>query len=76
MTTLKVASTQDKPLLILKRVSTTRWPSRAEATKSVLRGYSSIKSSLCEISEDNSEALGLYNQMIKLETGIYAVFLE
>ena len=74
VTTLKAASTQDKPLLIIKRVSTTRWSSRADATKSVVRGYSSIKSTLCGMSEDNSEALGLYNQMIKFETDIYAVF--
>lgn len=69
------------PILIPKRTKTTRWSCRADATKALLRGYKEIKNVLLEISENKEElgksrivALSLYKKMLKIQTGLYAVF--
>ncbi|KAF0693319.1 zinc finger MYM-type protein 1-like, partial [Aphis craccivora] len=66
---------------IPKRISTTRWSCRSDATKALFHGYSQIKSTLDSISNNlnelpktRDEANGLYNKMCKLETGIYCAF--
>ncbi|VVC33884.1 Ribonuclease H-like domain,Domain of unknown function DUF4371 [Cinara cedri] len=66
---------------IPKRISTTRWSCRSDATKALFRGYSQIKSTLDSISNNlnelpktRDEANGLYNKLCKLETGIYCAF--
>ena len=68
-------------VLVPKRITTTRWSCRADAIKALLRGYTEIKNALFEISEDEEQhnksritALGLYNQMLTMETGLYTVF--
>lgn len=73
----------DKPILVPKRTTTTRWSCRADATKALLRGYREIKNALFEISQDKEDsgksrvtALSLHNKMSKLETGLYTVFWE
>lgn len=68
-----VSGSKDR-LIIPKRVSTTRWSSRAEAVKSVCLGIKEYRTALLELAEDNDEARGLYNIIIKLETNIYIVF--
>jgi hypothetical protein len=77
---LKRAETEN-PILIPKRTKTTRWSCRSYATKALLRGYKKIKNALLEISENKEElgksrivALSLYNKMLKIQTGLYAVF--
>lgn len=79
---LKKAET-DKPILVPKRTTTTRWSCRADATKALLRGYKEIKNALFEISEDKEDsgksrvtALRLQNKMSKMETGLYTVFWD
>lgn len=71
----------EKCILVLKRISTTRWSCRADATKALLGGYKEIKKALFDISENKEEsaksriiALSLLKTMAKLETGIYALF--
>lgn len=56
-----------------KRVSTTRWSSRADAVKSIIKHYNTYKDVLYELSNEHDQARGLYEIMNKLETGIYAV---
>lgn len=69
---LDAASTPENRLLVPKRVSTTWWSFQADACKALVQNYAQIKSTLEEMSEGNVQAQGLYNQMSKLETGIYA----
>ncbi|XP_068205280.1 uncharacterized protein [Palaemon carinicauda] len=67
-------------VLIPKRVTTTRWSYRTDASKALQQGYSSFKEAL-KIENDKDEkdviryeAKGLYDQMCQLEMGIYAMF--
>lgn len=76
--TLKSAGSS---VLVPKRVTTTRWSCRADASKALEQGYSSFKEALMKIGNDKDEkdvtqceAKGLYDQMCQLEMGIYAVF--
>ena len=78
---LKKAET-DNRILVPKR-TTPQWSCRADATKALRRGYKEIKNALVEISEDEEDsgksrvtALGLYNKMLKMETGLYTVFWD
>ena len=71
----------DGPVCVPKRVTTTRWSCKADATKALRRGY--FKDALLTIAEDKnemakvrSEANGLFERMCQLETGIYAVFWD
>ena len=57
-----------------KRVSTTRWSSRADAVKSLITHYDEYREILFELSDENDQARGLYQMMIRLETGIYVHF--
>lgn len=66
---------------VLKRINTTRWSCRADATKALMQGYSQIASVLEKLSSDEDEmpevrckANGLHERMCMLETGIYTVF--
>ena len=68
-------------VLVPKRVTTTRWSVRADASKALEKGYASFKEALIEIGNNQdekaitrTEAKGLHDQMCELETGIYAVF--
>ena len=68
-------------VLVPKRVTTTRWSCRADASKALEQGYASFKEALMEIvgNQDEKEtvkceAKGLYDQMCQLEMGIYTVF--
>ena len=54
-----------------KRVSTTRWSSRADAAKCLRVGYSEIKATLEELAQECCTARGLLKQMNTLENGIY-----
>lgn len=67
--------------LTVKRVTTTRWSCRADATKALKLGYHQIKTALEQISDDveekacvRCEAEGLVARLNQLETGIYTVF--
>ncbi|XP_066965439.1 uncharacterized protein [Macrobrachium rosenbergii] len=67
--------------LPLKRVPTTRWSCRADATKALKHDYEQIKGILKHIVDDIEEkrcvcceAEGLLKQMNQLETGIYTTF--
>ena len=67
--------------LTLKRVTTTRWSCRADATKALKHDYQQIKDILKQIADDTEEkgcvrceAEGLLIQMNQLETGIYTTF--
>lgn len=71
----------ENPVLIPKRTKTTRWSCRADATKALFRGYKKIKNAPLEISENKEElgksrivAFSLYNKILKIQTGLYAVF--
>ena len=73
----------DGPVCVPKRVTTTRWSCKADATKALRRGYPYFKDALLTIAEDEnemakirSEANGLFERMCQLETGIYAVFWD
>ena len=64
-----------------KRINTTRWSSRADATKALMLGYKEIDSALLIISNNIEEqaevrckANGIHMRMSLLETGIYAFF--
>lgn len=68
-------------LPILKRLSDTRWSARADATKALLCGFTTIKQVLDRISnnmdqkaECRNQAYGLVSKMSKLETGIMTIF--
>ena len=78
---LTEALRHDSSLLTLKRVTTTRWSCRADATKALKHGYQHIKDVLARIVDDNQEkgcvrceAEGLWKRISRLETGIYTVF--
>lgn len=67
-------------LPILKRLSDTRWSARADATKALLCGFTTIKQVLDDISnnmdqkvESRNQAYGLVSKMSKLETGIMTI---
>jgi hypothetical protein len=68
-----------KGLLMPKRLSETRWSAHADATKALMLGYADFTAVLDDIANDvnqNGEtcntASALYDQMCKLETGIFA----
>ena len=61
-------------VIIPKRVSTTRWASRAEAVESVCKGFEVYKDKVQELSDENYEARSLHKVLNKLETGIYVMF--
>ena len=68
-------------VIVPKRVDTTRWSCRVDASKALVRGYEQFKDALAKISDDTEqlnkircEASGLYNHMCMLETAIYAIF--
>ena len=63
-----------------KRISSTRWSCRADATKALVNGYSQIRDVLHKIVNDKfnlaevrCKAQGLHARMLHLETGIYAM---
>ena len=65
----------------VKRVATTRWSCRAEATKALTQYYHRIKDALDLASADveekaciHCEVEGLFSQLNKLEMGIYVSF--
>ena len=67
--------------LTLKRVTTTRWSCRADATKALKHDYQQIKDVLKQVADDieekgcvRCEAEGLLIQINQLETGIYTNF--
>lgn len=71
----------DGPVYVPKRVTTTRWSCKADATKAFVQGYPHFKEALLKLAEHEDEmpkvrceANGLFEFMCKLETGIYAVF--
>lgn len=64
-----------------KRINTTRWSCRADATKALSQGYLQFIEALDQITDDIDEladvrckARGLSERMCQLETGIYTVF--
>ena len=65
---------QQDRILVPKRVESPRWSAKADATKSLLKGYHQYKNYLHDLSEYDNEAVGLYRKISKLETGIYAIF--
>lgn len=76
---LKVNNAEDgKNIIVPKRVSTTRWSSKSDASKALVKGYDQIKEALSIISQDDeqqvktrTDANGLYNRMGLLETLLY-----
>ena len=67
--------------LSLKRISTTRWSCRADATKALIKDYKPLQIALEKLSTDTqekgetrAEAMGLLRRMNTLEIGIYACF--
>ena len=71
----------DGPVNVPKRVTTTRLPCKADATKALNKVYSkdallTIAEYENEMSKVRCEANGLFERMCKLETGIYAVFWD
>lgn len=61
-------------ILLPKRVSTTRWSSRADAIRSLKKGYEQYKELLQQMSSINDEAKGLCKIISKLETCFYIDF--
>ena len=66
-------------LLVVKRLSDTRWSAHSDAVSALVKGYKTITSLLDKISGDDnenaktrSEAQGLAKEMKKLETGVVA----
>ena len=66
-------------LLVVKRLSDTRWSAHSDAVSALVKGYKTITSLLDKISGDDnenaktrSEAQGLAKKMKKLETGMMA----
>ena len=66
-------------LLVVKRLSDTRWSAHSDAVSALAKGYKTITSLLEKISGDDnenaktrSEAQGLEKKMKKLETGVMA----
>ena len=71
----------DRSVCVPKRINTTRWSCRADASKAFVQGYPEIKNALTEFADNpnkvpkvRSESNGLYERMCLLETGIYSVF--
>lgn len=60
-------------LPVPKRVSLTRWSSRADATKSLVLAYLEIIKVLQQLAEEDGQAEGLVKQMLTLEIAIFAV---
>ena len=67
--------------LVVKRVSDTRWSARADATKALAKGYTSIQEALKCIMEDEnqkaearSDAKNLLKRLSSLETAFMAIF--
>lgn len=67
--------------VVPKRINTTRWSCRADATKSLSLGYAEFIEALDHIAADSDEladvrckAVGLSNRLCQLEMGIYTVF--
>ena len=78
---MKKLQKSNKPVYVPKKLSDTRWPCRADATKAIVCGYEEIKESLRDISKDQeqksivqNEAKGLLKQMCRVEIAIYALF--
>lgn len=76
----KALKDEGSKLPILKRLSDTRWSARADATKALLCGFTTIKEVLDGISnnmdqkvECRNQAYGLVSKMNKLETGIMTI---
>ena len=67
------SSTPNNKLQVPQRVDTTRWSSRADATKALVDAYTQILELLLDMSSENCLALGLYLQMSHLETCLYAI---
>lgn len=72
---------KQRSITIPKRINTTRWSCRADATKAMAQGYSQFMEALDEIADDTDEqadvrcrAHGLSQRLGHLETGIYTVF--
>jgi len=68
-----------RELMVVKRLSDTRWSAHADAVAALIKGYSIIFALLDRISIDNDEnaktrleAQGLTKKMKKLETGVIA----
>jgi hypothetical protein len=66
--------------LSVKRITTTRWSCRADATKALRHGYQQIKNALekiCNNDEEKAqvrcEAAGLVTRFNQLETGKYYI---
>ena len=64
-------------LLVVKRLSDTRWSAHSDAVSALVKGYKTIISLLDKISGDDdenaktrSEAQGLTKKMKKLEPGV------
>ena len=64
-----------------KRINTTRWSCRADASKAFVQGDLEIRNALAEFADNPnevprvlSESNGLYARMCQLETGMYSVF--
>ena len=71
----------DRSVCVPKRINTTRWSCRADASEAFVQGYPEIKNALAEFDDNpnevpkvRSESNGLYERMCLLETGIYSVF--
>ena len=67
--------------LVVKRLSETSWPARADACDALLRGYTNIPGALDSLSEDENtkmearkEAEGLADKMRTVEIGFMAEF--
>ena len=70
-----------RSVCVPKRINTTQWSCRADASKACVQGYPEIKNALAEFADNpnevpkvRSESNGLYERMCLLETGIYSVF--
>ena len=66
---------------VLKSLSGTRWSARADATKTLVKGYRQISEALLKIEQDQNErsetrceAAGMLRKMQQLEYGILAYF--
>ena len=71
-------SHQSQPPTLPKRVTTTHWSCRADATKALDNGYSAFVDVLQKLAEDQqeadktrSESKGLLDEMLTLETGVF-----
>lgn len=78
---LKLHATNNNRIKVPQRIDSTRWSCRADSNKAFVIGYKPIKETLLSISENKDydaktrcEALGYYQKMCQLETGIMASF--